>query len=395
MWLLSRLAIGLSFLLTNLSGHARADDMAETGWRILANWDGQFYERIALKGYPDLTSTAFFPLFPLVSRGLMCVGLPFPIAGALINNLAFLAALWVLYGWVKQRHGIGAARWATAVLAWCPFALFSGVAYTEGLFLLLTTACLKAFDQRQYGWAAVWGALATATRPTGMVLILALLLTAWRERLGIKAYLAGAASAIGLLLFSGYGWLRFGTPLAFVEAQKAWRSTGVAWQGWLKILRQVFLGPIDVAQGTLKAPWHPLVVLIILVLAYVLWQKRQQVGAARADYGLFFLAVVFWLMAGDPLINLVMILGSLYLLWHLRRELSPVVVIYGLAGLGLILLSGSTMSLGRIAYGMVSLAIALAVLLAKTPRWGYLTLGWFAVLLVIYSNRFAQQAWAG
>jgi hypothetical protein len=110
---------------------------------------------------------------------------------------------------------------------------------------------------------------------------------------------------------------------------------------------------------------------------------------------LFFLAVVFWLMAGDPLINLVMILGSLYLLWHLRRELSPVVVIYGLAGLGLILLSGSTMSLGRIAYGMVSLAIAFGVLLAKAPRWGYLTLGWFAVLLVIYSNRFAQQAWAG
>jgi len=86
-----------------------------------------------------------------------------------------------------------------------------------------------------------------------------------------------------------------------------------------------------------------------------------------------------WLLAGDPLINTVMVLGGGYLLWHLRAQLTPVTVIYGFCALGLILASGGTWSLSRIAYGIVS--IALGVFLARHPRWGYATMGFFAILL--------------
>jgi Gpi18-like mannosyltransferase len=78
-----------------------------------------------------------------------------------------LAALYFLYFWVKKQAGESAARWPTAVIAWCPLSLFAGVIYTEGLYLLLSTAALAAFDKQQYGWTAFWGAIATATRPTG------------------------------------------------------------------------------------------------------------------------------------------------------------------------------------------------------------------------------------
>jgi len=52
-----------------------------------------------------------------------------------------------------------------------------------------------------------------------------------------------------------------------------------------------------------------------------------------------------------------------------------------------------TWSLSRIAYGIVSLAIALGVLLARHPRWGYATMGFFAILLASFAVRFAQHLW--
>jgi hypothetical protein len=105
--------------------------------------------------------------------------------------------------------------------------------------------------------------------------------------------------------------------------------------------------------------------------------------------------VNLWLVAGDPLINTVALVGGGYLLWHLRNQLSLVTVIYGFCGLGLILNSGGTWSIGRIAYGIVSLAIALGLLLSRYPRWGYPTIGFFTIFLASLSIRFAQHLWAG
>jgi Gpi18-like mannosyltransferase len=100
-----------------------------------------------------------------------------------------------------------------------------------------------------------------------------------------------------------------------------------------------------------------------------------------------------WLLAGDPLTNVVMVIGGGYLLWYLRDRLSPVTLTYGFCALGLLLASGSTISLNRLAYGIVSLTVALGVLLARHPRWGYMTLGFFTILLISFSIRFAQHQW--
>ena len=150
----------------------------------------------------------------------MHLGLSFNMAGTLINNLAFLGALVMLYLWVAERHGRTAARWSTAVLAWCPFSLFSTVIYTEGLFLLGSIAALRAFDRQQYLWAMLWSALTTALRPPGVALVLTFLWVAWRERRGAIAYLTALVSSAGLLLYMLYCGLQFHQPLAFALAQR-------------------------------------------------------------------------------------------------------------------------------------------------------------------------------
>ncbi|MBV8885999.1 MAG: hypothetical protein JO235_18670 [Chroococcidiopsidaceae cyanobacterium CP_BM_RX_35] len=400
MWLLSRLLIGVAMLLVAPSLPVPPSGIVPTfSWDVFSAWDSVFYEKIATSGYeyaPDSHkhSVAFFPLFPLLIRGVMALGLPVEVAGTLVNNLAFLGALIVLYRWMAERHGISVARWATAVIAWCPLSLFGTVIYSEGLFLLFSTAALKAFDQKHYAEVTVWGACATAARPTGVALIPAFLIVAWRANSGTRAYLASLATGGGLFLYSLYCKLQFGDYLAFLHAQQAWRpATGFNWLQWWKMLMQISVGTTNWKYGSIKDPWHPLLFLLIVSCSYILWRYRRHLSSAKTDYGFAFLGLCLWLLAGDPLTNVVAIFGGGYLLWHLRTQLSPVTVSYGFCALGLLLVSGSTISLNRLAYGIVSLEIALGMLLARYPRWGYTVMVFFAILLTSFAVRFAQKQW--
>lgn len=313
----------------------------KSSWELFSHWDGAWYRKIATVGYDyakdgKYHSVAFFPLFPLVSRGVMTLGLPFNVAATLVNNLAFLGAMFLLYRWAVERYDVNTARWATAVLAWCPLSLYGTVIYTEGLFLLLTTASLRAFDNCQYAKAALWGALATATRSTGLMLVPAFFIVAWKERRPAIAYAAGLAATAGLLLFSLYCTIRFGDPLAFVHVQQAW-----TWQhpAWLSVFKK----------------------------------------ALALDKENLMRVVTFW--------------GGGYLLWHLRAKLPAVAVAYGFCSLAMVLATGNLSSVSRYAYGIVSLSLALGLVFAKRPRWGYPTLGFFSIVLVYYAIWFAWWYW--
>ncbi|MCJ8283577.1 MAG: hypothetical protein MJK14_28285 [Rivularia sp. ALOHA_DT_140] len=270
MWLLSRVVIIVVMLLIAPTLPIAENSPTPTfGWDVFYAWDSIWYHRIVAVGYEFVNdgqqySVAFFPLLPLLTRVIMYSGLSFQVTATLINNIAFLGALIVLYSWVKEIHGINVARWSTAVLACFPYSLYGTVIYTEGLFLLFSTAALRAFDKKQHLSAAIWGILSTATRITGVMLIPAFLFVAWKQRRDIKAYLAGFAVGIGAFLFSLYCFIKFGDPLAFVHVQKGWRnSTGFAGQGWWNMLMQIVLG-------------SPLLFTLIVITGFLLWRFRQR-----------------------------------------------------------------------------------------------------------------------
>jgi Gpi18-like mannosyltransferase len=400
MWLLSRFFILNAMLLIAPLLPAPANGIKATvDLGVFSAWDTGWYHSIVTTGYQYGTddrpySVAFFPLFPLLVRITMNLGLPFELAGILVNNLAFLGALIVLFTWMKERHGIGIARWTTAVLAWCPLSLFCTVIYTEGVYLLFSTAALRAFDKKQYFWTAIWGTFATASRPTGIALVPAFVFAVWKERRGAIALLASLAAGGGLFLYSMYCLLRFDDALAFVNAQKAWRpSLGFDWFRWGKMIAQIVVGGANWKAGKIVDPWHPLIVVIIIGCGYLLWHFHKKLGRAKVDYGFGALAFFLWLLAGDPLTNAVMIFGGIYLLWRLRAELNLITITYGFCGIGLLLASGGTISLNRLAYGIVSLSVVLGALLERYPRWGYMVMGFFLLLLTSFSVRFAQDLW--
>lgn len=399
MGLLSRAVILLAMLL--LAHWSAPSKVALGNWRVLVGWDSGYYLSIATQGYQFVDdgkgyNVAFFPGFPLLIRAAMSLGIPPEVAGILVNNLAFLGALLLVYHWVAQWQGRTVARWTTAVLAWCPFSLFGTVVYTEGLFLLCSTAALRSFQFGQYRWAAFWGVLTSATRLPGLVLVPTFLSVAWKEKRPPIAYFSSLVAGLGTVLYSLFCWLQFREPFAFLKVQKAWHPQAQAFgEGWLKMLVQITLGPGTWTHGRIVDPLYPIALLVITGLMVLLARSRQRVGPRVTNYGVCLLGILLWLLAGAPLVNALMVWGGGYLLWRLRRDLPAIVLIYGLLSLLLILATGRTVSAERYAYAIVSLELALGLLLARYPRWGYPVLGFFALLLVSLSVRFAQQLWAG
>jgi Gpi18-like mannosyltransferase len=346
MWFLSRLVIAIGMqVIAPLLGPlpnfppAVVGFVPKSGWELFSHWDGNFYIQIATLGYSYVNdgqphSVAFFPVFPLLIRGLMALGMRAEAAGVLINSSAFLAALVLVYFWVEERYDAGAAKWTIAVLAWCPFSLFCTVVYTEGLFLFVTASALRAFERGEYIWAAFWGALTTATRGPGLALIPAFLLVAWSEKRPPLAYVAGFASALGIFSFSLYCAIRFGDALAFVHVQKGWPQAS-----WFDIFKDF--------------------------LRFRLYTRAK----------------------------VVMVFGGCYLLWYLRKRLSITIICFGFCSLALLITSGVLQSVDRCAYGIVSLSIGLGLLLAARPRWGYVLMGLFGILLLRFSVKFASWVW--
>ena len=399
-WLGSRAVILVAMLvIAPALGIHPSKDAVQPGFFV--KWDGLWYEQIATTGYDYALDNqphaiAFFPLYPLLCRAVMALGLPFSTAGVLVSNAAFLAAVTTTYFWVKARYKQKAAGWTTAVLCWCPLSLYGTVAYTEGLFLLLSALTLFSFDSKHYKQAAMWGALTTATRLNGITLVPSLLLTAWVEQRRRAAYFSAILAGSGLLLFIGYCAWQFGNPLAFLSVQAGFghrSGVGFPWQQWLMVVLRGLVGPIDMQRGLPKQPLHIVQVVLIAIAAYSLWRFRFWLSREVVPWAGFVLLVWLWLLWGDSLVKLMLIGGGGWLLWKLRRDLPVVVLAYGGFSLLLVLFSGSTVATDRFTYAIVSLAIAAGLYFSRNPRLGRPVVIYFAVVLANFAVRFARNLW--
>jgi hypothetical protein len=139
----------------------------------LQTWDGSHYLYLAEQGYSaGHPSNAFYPLYPLSIRAVSLITGDSLVAALLISNLASAAGLWLLYAFVQRRFSRVTA-WRTLVLFLAfPTAFFLNVAYSEGLFLLLTTAFLYLLYDRRYAAAAAIAFLLPFARPLGVAIVL-------------------------------------------------------------------------------------------------------------------------------------------------------------------------------------------------------------------------------
>jgi hypothetical protein len=281
-WLLSRTLIVAAFFAA--SDHP----LASAG-----NWDGGWYGSIAQHGYGSATlgvqhDVAFFPLFPMLASLLLRVGIGWPLAGVIVNNVAFLLALAISYRLASARWNVATARWTVATSCAVPTSLFESVAYHEGTFLFFSALALwwTLRDQRLAGGLA--GAAASATSAIGIALAAALLVDAIVQRRGARAIASAALAFGGIGLFALFCWLRFGDPLAFVHAQAGWRAVGVDISAWYRMYQSI----VGLWSGNLLVALVPLAAIALIV-------QRKALGSLLTLYGLFAIVLIF--CVGEPI----------------------------------------------------------------------------------------------
>ena len=282
----------------------------------VARWDSAWYLVIAKFGYEPhlgaLTSSrpAYFPLYPLLMNVLGRSGLPLIVAGALISLCAFALALYLIHRLTtlelaggRRLLAAGAkredvARLAVFVTAFSPMAFFFSAVYTDALYMALSVALFWSARNGRWAWAGALGALAAATRSTGLMLLLpALIIYVYgpredREPDRVGGLLRGryllrrdvlwlALVPAGVALYCGWLALAGGEALAPFHAEQAWSRHFVgpyvgAWDGLVAgfdgvrqlVSMQTHHVYFALAGGSpYIAAWHNLMELAFLALA--------------------------------------------------------------------------------------------------------------------------------
>jgi hypothetical protein len=197
----------------------------------LTAFDGRYYLGIAASGYHaapvygPYVDHVFFPFYPIVVRvgSILTLG-NVDLAGVLVANAAFGAALVTLYALSIRHLSRENALWSLIFLALAPGAVAFGLAYTDSLFLLLAVGAFLATETRRPAAMGLLFALATLTRPLGILLAVPLLLLI-RDDPELRARRSWAWLLLGPLALAGFSahlWGVTGDPLAWLHGQALW-----------------------------------------------------------------------------------------------------------------------------------------------------------------------------
>lgn len=197
-------------------------------------WDSIHYLSVATGGYVigDTawnTNTQYMPLFPLLARllGGWAGTAGIVVAGLLIANGAFLAALALLRSEVAAAFDRATADRAVVFLSVFPASLFFSAFYTESLFLLLALTTFACVRRGRWWGAAAATALAATCRVPGVLLALPIAVGWWQAYGFRPATLPSLAIrlapiALGPLATMALLYADTGDPLATAHTARLW-----------------------------------------------------------------------------------------------------------------------------------------------------------------------------
>jgi hypothetical protein len=331
---------------------ASAED-GQTLRQHLLEWDGGWFIRAAMDGYPhgytygpggalEANELAFFPVLPLLIRGLAALGADPGSAAIGISWLASLGAAVALHLLGTTLHSRRAGWALVAICCSAPVSVVFSMAYSEGLFLAFVAGMLVAAHRRVWWAAGLLGLLAALTRPTGAAAAVALAVAAalavrdarskgeggtWKPvaaalvaLAGVPAYLGWVALRVGDL----DGWFRiqaagWGTAFDFGASTVDFLGTTLTTgEGWVPMsVALILLAALAAAGVALSGkPWLPLGVYGVLAMILVYGQAGYYhskprlllpvlltllpaaMAAARARPRVAVLAITAWALFG-------------------------------------------------------------------------------------------------
>lgn len=297
-------------------------------WEMFSRWDSGWYLAVLNDGYyfhPGHASTvAFFPLYPLMASAISSLfAMPIKAAGFLFSNLALLVAAILLRHLALIDHADRPkiAMRSVWLLMLSPVAHFYSSFYTESLFLFLSLLAFYGARQGRWALAGAAGALLTATRSNGIVILPALAWEAWLQHREVRE--GGTPSRLrsvtwlalvplGLISYMTYLHFHVGDAFAFLKAQAAWgriltvpgKSLWVAYQGNPRAYASFFVGTVIIS-------------LVILIFGF-----RHGVRRSMLIYTILMLLLILSTSLLDGMPRYVSVLFPLYIALALATERS-------------------------------------------------------------------------
>lgn len=287
--------------------HARGLVLPRSAGRMIldvfTSWDGIWYLRITRLGYPTFVPPnitydepearlAFFPAYPYSVRWLDTILPGGDTLAALALNLALGAIFIVLVGLLTRAwFGVHHAKTAMILCAIFPGSFVLSFAYSEALLLTLAAGTLLALHQERWVIAGLLAALASATRPNGVAVVVACAVAVAIVVIKRREYRALSAAVLAPLGFVGYQvWID-----AHADERRVWfRVQGEAWKEGASFGLTAIRRTLETFTEPLTSPTDMITAASFLGTLGLVWiaGKRHRLPSAAAAYS----AVVVILM---------------------------------------------------------------------------------------------------
>jgi hypothetical protein len=173
---------------------------------LFAGWDSSYYYGIAASWYPHYLSPvwAFFPLYPALTRVVASLGVGVPLAAIIVAEVSGLSSV-VVFQIIAEQYLCRRLAACSTILYFSipPVFIFSGVSYSEPLFLLFSLAAWRYHMTGRDRLAGVAAAFGSLTRTYGFLISVLLAWDYLRKRQFRKLIYA----AVPLMCF--VGWLSY------------------------------------------------------------------------------------------------------------------------------------------------------------------------------------------
>jgi len=301
-------ALGLAHFIVDRT-HPATVGVAARAHEGLLGWDAGWYEGIAKFGYALLghQSLRFYPLVPLITHALAWVpGISDGTALIIVANVAAFVATVLLFALVRRETGdVDVARRSVWFLSLAPSAFVLVMGYAEpvllclaiGTFLALRPGGRSSEIAPNFGLAALLGFGAALTRPTGVLILLAVAveLVRWwvrlsqgQRRMGLLAVLAPLLGVAAFGVWADHVAGDLFAPLR-VQLQSAHHG-GIT--DPFATLEHSARGLLHHHVGTaLHVPW----IMLAVVLLVICWRRLP------ASYTIFAAAIMAVAVAGSNL----------------------------------------------------------------------------------------------
>ena len=354
--LLSRVVVLALAYVLDLSVYGYQGGFFERLYSILVRTDAPHYLGIAQNWYVTVGDPrfhiVFFPLFPIVVRGLMFM-IPDAFAASLIVSIgSYMIASVLLYELALLDFDKKGAWRAVIFLALLPAGFFFAAPMSESLFLMLSLSCLYLARKGRFVLAGVFGALAAFTRSPGILLMVPVAFEAVRSLIALrksgksKSAIWGAAFGRGgATLMIAFGFLAYlyvnyavtGNPFQFMIYQSEhWsQRLGLFFATFGNQVEYMFKALASREMTELLGLWLPnLIAQIVALTVFLLSAKKIRPGYMlyALAYFAFTMGATWLLSAPRYLAGLCVIPLALASLTHKKSVFTLLALVFCAAG---------------------------------------------------------------